>query len=61
MRLLRRGVPNSRATLLLLRSVVVDSLLGDVADQGSAVDEGGGVEHAVFEALLDDLPDSCLR
>jgi hypothetical protein len=40
--------------------MVVDSLLGDVADQGSAVDEGGGVEHAVVEALLDDLPDSCL-
>ena len=61
MRLLRRGVSNCQATLLLLRSVVVDSLLGDVADQGSAVDEGGGVEHTVLEALLDDLPDSCLR
>ena len=43
-----------------MRSVVVDGLLRDVADHWSGVDEGGGVEHAVVEALLDDLPDSCL-
>ena len=60
MGLLSWGVSNGLMALLLLRSVMVDILLGDVADQGSAVNEGGGVEHAVVEALLDDLPDRCL-
>ena len=32
-----------------------DDLLGHVLNQGSAVDEGGGVEGAILQALLDHL------
>ena len=32
-----------------------------VVDNGSLVDEGGGVKHAVLQAVLDHLPDGGLR
>ena len=40
--------------------VIRDDLPGDVVHHGLLVDEGGGVEHAIFQALFDDLPDSGL-
>ena len=38
-----------------------DDLRGDVVYHGSLVDEGGGVERAVLQALFNDLSDSGLR
>ncbi len=62
MGLLRRGVPDGLAARLLLWFVVVvDSFLGDVADQGSAVDVRGSVELTTVHALLNDLPNGGLR
>ena len=60
MSLLSWGVPNGFVALLLLRSMVLYSLLGDIADQGSGVDEGGGIKDTLLKALLNDLPDGCL-
>ena len=60
MSLLSWGVPNGLVALLLLRSVVFYGLLGDIADQGSGVDEGGGIKHALLEALLHDFPNGRL-
>ena len=62
MGLLRRGVSNGLAALLLLWFVVVVySLLRDVADHRSTVDEGGRVKLATVHAFSDDLPDGSLR
>ena len=49
-------VPDGATTLMGLRSVAVGNLLGDVLDHGPAVNVGVGVEEALFDALLDDLP-----
>ena len=62
MGLLRRRVPDGLAALLFLWLViVVYSLLRDVADHGSTIDEGGSVKLATVHAFSDDLPDCGLR
>ena len=38
-----------------------DDLLGHILNQGSAVDEGGGVKGAILQALLDHIPNGGLR
>ena len=59
--LLRLGVSHCLPSFLQNRSVVCDDLLGNVVNQGSLVDVGGGVEHAIIQALFDDFPDGGLR
>ena len=41
--------------------MVRDDLLWNIIDHRPLVDEGGGVEHAVFQALIDYLPNCSLR
>ena len=44
-----------------LRSKAASNLLGDIVDQGPAVNIGIGIKEALLHALLDDLPDCGLR
>ena len=60
MGLLGRRVSDCLMTLPWLRPVAVGNLLRDVLDHGPAVDVGVGVEEALLDALLDDLPDGGL-
>ena len=53
-------VPYGLTTLPWLRSVAVGNVLRDVLDHRPAVDVGVGVEEALLDALLDDLPDGGL-
>ena len=55
MRLLGGCIPDGLAALPRLGPEAVGNLLGDVVNHGSAVDEGGGVEGAILQALLDHL------
>ena len=38
-----------------------DDLLWNIVDHRPLVDEGSGVEHAIFQALFDYFPNSGLR
>ena len=60
MGLLGWRVPDCLTTFPWLRSVAIGDLIGDVLDHGPAVDVGVGVEEALLDALLDDLPDGGL-
>ena len=61
MLLLGWGVAHRLPPSFRLRLVLPNDLLGHIIDQGSAVNEGGGVEGAVLQALLDHFPDGGLR
>jgi hypothetical protein len=57
MRFLSWGVPDGLVALRRLGPEAVGHLLGHVVEHGPAVDEQDGVEEALRDALLDDLPD----
>ena len=60
MLLLGWGVAHRLPPSFRLRLVLLDDLLGHIVDQGSAVNEGGGVEGAILQALLNHLSDGGL-
>ena len=61
MRFLHWGVPDGLVALPRLGPEAVGNLLGNVLDQGPTVDVQVGVEVALRDALLNDLPDRGLR
>ena len=60
-RLLGWGVLDGLAALPRLGPEAVSDLLGNVFNHGSTVNEGGGIEQTLVDALFDDFPNSGLR